>query len=268
MDKIGGFFYTKIIKPVLSISKLGRTTISGQADSGLNIDHMYRNKPKGITRVGKLVDRILLNLPSVKATRYKKDIIIKILSNEIANNILLNRKTKILDVASGPARYLVDFVTSYNQDILEILCLDSDKRSINFGRILAGKKPIRYAKANVFHLMHLKMLGKKISWTPNIIVTTGFFELLPDNIFINMLDDVYQHIENNGLTIFTSQADNPSKKLMSKVGKKQDGQSWNIFFRTPEYLRKLMIKVGFRDVIISTDRWGIYEYCTGRRLPV
>ena len=140
----------------MAISKLGRATMGGQADSGLNIDYMYRNKPKGVTRVGKFVDKILLNLPSVKATRQKKDVIIKILSNEIANNILLHKKTKILDIASGPARYIVDAITSYNQNGIEVLCLDSDKRSVNFGKILSGKKPIRYAKANVFKANHLK----------------------------------------------------------------------------------------------------------------
>jgi len=52
---------------------------------------------------------------------------------------------------------------------------------------------------------------------------------------------------------------------MSKAGKKQDGENWNLYFRTPGYLRGVMIKKGFRDVIISTDKWGMYEYCTGRK---
>ncbi|NQU94845.1 MAG: class I SAM-dependent methyltransferase family protein [Candidatus Omnitrophica bacterium] len=255
----------KIIKSIMAISKLGRNVIGGKADSGLNIDHMYRNRPKGVTRVGKFVDGVLLNLPSVKATRRKKDIIMKILRNEIANNILLNKKSKILDIASGPARYIVDVLTTYNQDKIDVLCLDSDKRSINFGKALAGKRPIRYAKANVFKLAHLKALSRRISWIPNIIITTGFFEMLSDATFEDMLKDAYSHLEKNGLILFTAQSDNPSKKLMSKIGKKQDGQSWNMFFRTPEYLREMMINLNFRDVIISVDQWGMYEYCTGRK---
>lgn len=256
----------KIITLILSISKLGRNVIKGQADSGLNIDHMYRNRAKGITRLGKFIDNVLLNLPAVKATRNKKDIIMKILRNEIENNIILDKKTKILDIASGPARYIVDVITSYTHDKIEVLCLDSNRKSINFGRALAGKKPIRYTKANVFNLRHLKSLSRKLKWIPNILITTGFFEMLQDEIFRKMLKDAYDHIEEEGLIIFTSQADNPSKNLMSELGKKQNGQSWNIFFRTPEYLRRLMIKTGFRDVIISIDQWGMYEYCTGRKI--
>ena len=265
-DQIDSFFYKKIVAPIISLSKLGRTTLSGQADAGLNIDHMYRNRPKGITRAGKLVDRVLLRLPSVQATRYKKDIIAKILSNEIANNILLEKKIKILDLASGPARYLVDVVTDKNKDEIEILCIDYDKRSVNFGKILAGNKPIRYTRVNVFKLERLKRLAGRISWIPNIIITTGFFELLSDNVFENMLKDMYRHIDKDGLVLFTSQADNPSKKLMTKIGKKQDGKNWTLFLRSPDHLRALMIKLGFRDVIISVDRWGMYEYCTGRKM--
>ncbi|MFA6321111.1 MAG: class I SAM-dependent methyltransferase family protein [Candidatus Omnitrophota bacterium] len=145
--KIEDFLYKKVIKNILMLSKLGRASVSGKADSGLNFDHMYRRKPKGITAFGKFVDSIVLNLPSVQATRNRKDIIIKILENEIANNMLENKKTRIVDIASGPARYLTEIINSYNQDKIEVLCLDRDQRSINFGKALALNKPMRYAKA-------------------------------------------------------------------------------------------------------------------------
>ena len=58
---------------------------------------MYRNKPKGINFFGKLLDSILLSLPSVKATRVKKKIIIKILQNEVANNIILDCQGYLID---------------------------------------------------------------------------------------------------------------------------------------------------------------------------
>ena len=264
-EQVEKIFYGSIVKRLMAISKLGRTTIMGKADTGLNIDYMYRNKPKGITSAGKIVDKILLNLPSVQATRYKKEIIGKILLNDISNNIVLRKKIRILDIASGPARYIVDAITSYNQGNIEVLCLDSDKRSINFGKVIAGKKPIRYAKANVFKLKHLKTFAQKIFWIPNIVIATGFFEILPNEIFEKLLKDIYAHIDKDGLVLFTAQANNPSKKLMSKIGRKQDGTEWNIYFRTPEYLREIMLKIGFRDVVISVDKWGIYEYCTGRK---
>lgn len=255
-----------IISGLFSSSKLGSSTVGGRADSGLNIDHMYRGKPKGASIFGRMLDSILLNLPSVKATRVKKGIIIKILQNEVANNVLLCKKTRILDLASGPARYLVDLVDDRNGTNIEALCLDSDKRSINYGKILAHKKPIRYAKVNVFRLGALTRFSKKVSWVPNVVMATGFFEMQNDDVVKSFLRDIYNHMEKGGLILFTGQADNPSKKLMKTVGRTQSGKAWELFLRSPETLRKWLLDAGFRDVIISLDLIGMYEYCTGRKI--
>lgn len=250
---------------VFSMSKLGNSTVKGQADSGLNIDHMYRKSPKGVTFFGRFLDSILLNLPSVKATRTKKEIIIKILQNEVANNMILGKKTRIIDLASGPARYLVDLINESNCDSIEALCLDSDKRSINYGRILSHKKPIRYTKANVFKLSALKHFSDKVHWTPNIVIATGFFELQKDAVVKMFLEDIHKHLDIGGLILFTGQVDNPSKKLMKYIGKTQSGEAWELYLRSPEIFRKWLLDAGFRDVIISLDNLGMYEYCTGRK---
>jgi len=262
------FIYLKIIMPVLSISRIGRNTIKGDADSGISIDYLYRNKPKGLYSIGKFVDGVVLRLPAVKATQRKKDIIIKVIQNEVSNNLLLEKKTKILDLASGPARYLVEFLdkgTSLKNEI-EILCVDNDKQSVNYGNIIGKSKPIRFIKGNTFKMGTLKRFSKKIGWKPNIILCTGFFELNDDKNVRSLLNEIYGFIEKNGLLMFTSQADNPSKKLMKTVGKTRDGSSWKMHFRDPHVLRKWMLEIGFRDVIISLDSWGMYEYCTGRKL--
>ncbi|MBL7197599.1 MAG: class I SAM-dependent methyltransferase family protein [Candidatus Omnitrophica bacterium] len=263
--KIEDFIYQKIIKKGLALSKLGRASISGKADTGLNFDHMYKRQPQGLSPVGKFIDKVLLNLPSVKATRHRKDIIIKILQNEIENNIVLDKKTKVLDLASGPARYLVELISEHNQDNIEILCLDADRSSLNFGKMLIGRKPVRYTKANIFSLNHLKKLSKKVKWIPNIVISSGFFVYLEDDKVISILQDIHRHVDNDSLLIFTSQVDNPSKKLMEKLGKASSGKPWALYYRKPDQLRKWMLDIGFRDVIISVDQWGMYEFCTGRK---
>lgn len=264
-SKFEDFWYKMILKNILSLSKLGRTSMKGQADSGLNFDHMYRAQPKGITSFGRFVDKVLLNLPSVKATRHRKDIIIKILANEIANNLMLSKKTRILDVASGPARYLVDLIDSSNQNNIEVLCIDKDIRALNFGKILAGNKPIRYTKADVQKTEHLKRLSKKISWVPNIVLISGLFEYKDDNFVKNILAEIYDNIAYDGLLLFISQVDNPTKKLMSKVCLTSEGKSWELIYRKPEIFRKWLLKLGFKSVIISVDQWGMYEFCTCRK---
>lgn len=264
-SRLENFWYKKVLKNIIFLSKLGRSSIRGFADSGLNFDHMYTNNPKGINIFGRFVDRLLLNLPSVKATRHRKDIIVKIIQNEIANNLMLNKKTKILDIASGPARYLVELLNNYKQQDIEVLCVDKDRRALNFGRILAGNKPIRYAKADIFKAKHLKRLSRQILWKPNIIIVSGLFEYKEDDTVKKLLKEIYDHIEYDGLFLFISQVDNPSKKLMSKVCVTSEGKSWELIYRKPEIFRKWLLNSGFKNIIISVDKWGMYEFCTCKK---
>lgn len=247
------------------MSKLGKTSIEGQADSGINFDHMYQNVPRGSSALGAFIDRVLLNLPSVRATRHRKEIIIKILQNEVANNLVLRRKTRILDIASGPARYLVELLNEYNQEQIEILCIDRDRKSLNFGKILSQGKPIRYTRADVLKSAHLKNLAKKVSWPPNIVLISGLFEYKEDSFVKRVLNEVCSSIENDGLFIFVSQVDNPSKKLMSKICRTSEGKRWELIYRRPEIFRRWLLDMGFRDVIVSVDKWGMYEFCTCRK---
>jgi SAM-dependent methyltransferase len=259
--------YGRVVGAIMGLSQIGKNTITGKADAGTSIDCMYRGKAKGEYAIGRFIDGILLNLPAVKATIRKKDVIIKILQNEFSNNLLLGKKTKILDLASGPARYLVDFLdnSKYFGEEVEILCVDNDRASINFGKLIGKNKPIRFIKADTFKLGTLKKFSRKVGWKANVVICTGFFELNDDDSILTLLHEIHDSIEKDGLLLFTNQADNPSKKLMKKIGRTQNGGSWKMRFRDAEKLRKWLMDIGFRDVIISEDSWGMYEYCTGRK---
>src|SRR3989338_6037770 len=109
-QQIDDFVYKKIIRSLLLTSCFGRKSVLGRSESGVNFEYMYDNKSHGYTWLGKLVDRILLNLPAVKATRNRKDSILKILKNEIKDNIIREIHTKIVDIGSGFIYYLDDGV--------------------------------------------------------------------------------------------------------------------------------------------------------------
>ena len=265
--RLSNLVFRRIVIPALSSSRIGRNTTSGAADSGISIDDIYKNTPLGANLFGKALDNFLLQLPAVKATQSKKDIVVKVLANEVENNNILGKTTKIIDIASGPARYLVSFLeknTHYDKDV-QILCIDNDGESVSYGNFLGRNKPIRFIKANVFKLGTLKRFSDKVKWKGNIIVCTGFFELQNDVIVQGLLKEIYDFMEPGSLLLFTSQANNPSKTLMKKIGKRQNGVDWRMHFRPPAKLRKWLLDIGYRDVIISLDGWGMYEYCTARK---
>ena len=147
------FLYKVLIKNLLKISKLGYGTIVEGAESGVNFEHIYNNQPEGRFVVGKYIDKVLLNLPAVHATRGRKEDIKRVLWNEIHNNKLRKRKTRVLDLASGGARYLRELAEEHRCGDVESVGLDKDSRCVQLGRSLVekeGLKNLRFVKGDLF----------------------------------------------------------------------------------------------------------------------
>ncbi|MFH1378736.1 MAG: class I SAM-dependent methyltransferase family protein, partial [bacterium] len=264
-NKLEDFIYKNVIRRIMLTSKLGHSSVMGKANTGINFDHMYSNDPQGKLVIGKMVDKVLLNLPAVEATRYRKENIKKILINEIENNDLLNRKTKVLDLCSGPARYIIETLTNSDIKNLEAVCLDSDSNSIEYGKMLHEGHPVRFVKADLFKLRHLKSFAKKKKWNPNIVIASGVMEYFDDGTVLKILKDIYAALANEGIFIFATQYTNPSRKLMEKVCVTTLGDNWYLYYRSMRQIRKWMIDTGFKSVVVSIDPWNMYEMCTGRK---
>jgi len=135
--RLDDFFYKVILKNLLKTSKLGYGTIITGAESGVNFEHMYNNHPEGKFIIGRFIDKVLLNLPAVHATRGRKDDIKKIIWNEVQNNRLLGKKTRVLDLASGSARYLRELADEHRNGDIESVCIDKDKDCVSLGEKLS-----------------------------------------------------------------------------------------------------------------------------------
>jgi len=228
--KAEDFLYKRVVKNMLFSSRLGRKSIMGYADSGINFDHIYRNQTKGYTRFGRLVDRVLLNLPAAKATRHRKDRIISLLRNEVYKNISQEKQTKIVDLASGPSRYIVELLSEDLKKDVEVLCLDADRHVLDYGKRLAKDRPILYKKSNVLRIgKHYKSFIEKKGWRPNIVVVSGFYEYLDDETVKTSLRMIKDSLDVGGLLLFVTQRNNPNRKLIEKVGITKAGKSWVLF---------------------------------------
>lgn len=265
LNKIEDFIYKKFIGNLIRMSKFGHSSTTGKANTGINFDYMYQNSAHGKLLFGKLIDKILLNLPAVKATRLRKDNIKKIIHNEIENNDLLQKSTRILDLCSGPARYIIEALHEAQNKQVEAVCLDADKAATEYGKIISDGLPIRFINGNILKLQHLKSFSKRYHWKPNLIIASGVFEYFDDTTAQKMLVDTYKMIENEGILVFATQNTNPSRKLMEKVCTTNRGENWLLHYRTIRQVRKWMIDIGFRSVVVSIDPWNMYEMCTGRK---
>ncbi len=265
-DKIDNFFYNGIVRPIIFTSRLGRKTMFGYANSGINFDHIYGNKAKGYTRFGKIIDKILLRLPACKATQNRKEKIITILNKEIQKNISLNKKTRIVDIASGPARYLVDLIAQDMTNNIEALCFDIDMHSLDYGKKIAGDKPILYKKSDVLKIGgHHKFFSKKKDWKPNVIIASGFFEYINDETSVAILKNILDFLEKDGFLLLITQKDSPNRKLIEHVGITNDKKKWVLFYRDQKIVEGWLTKLGYQNVVSEIDPWNMYVFYEGRK---
>jgi len=262
------FFYRRILRNLLKLSKLGYGSIVTGAESGTNFEHIYNNSPSGKLLIGRYLDKVLLNLPSVQATRGRKDDIKKILWNEIHNNKLVNRKTQILDLASGGARYLRELSAEHGAGYVESICVDKDRACVKLGEELASKESlanVRFFRGNIFHLERLKNMASRIGWKPNVVIVSGLFIYFNNAAVEKMLVEIYKYLQVDGLLIFSSYENLSSRKLMRKVASTSGGEEWTLYYRKPEYWRVLLHKLLYREIFILRDKWRMNNICTARK---
>jgi len=266
--KIDDFFYRVILRSLLKLSKLGYGCVVEGAESGENYEHIYNNRPQGIFLIGTFIDKIVLNLPSVRATRARKEEIKNILKGEIVFNRSLGRKTLVLDLASGGARYLRELKIEHENGDIESLCIDKNMRCVNLGRSLVGRENVRnlkFVRGDIFRMGHLKVISQQINWKPNVIIASGLFIYFNDLTVEHILKEIYHALPVEGIVIFQSYENLRSRKLMRKTSVTSSGDQWTLYYRKPEFWRELLETIGFTNISISRDEWQMNNVCSARK---
>ena len=264
-DMIDFIVFQKIIRFFIFKSWLGRRSMFGYADSGNNFDHIYRNNPRGYTLLGKFVDKILLNLPACKATRERFSMIIRIIDRQIKLNDKKGRHNRIVDLASGSSRYLIDCIPE-NATNIEILCMDFDNAALKQGKKNVGSRPIIFKRANALLLKnHLNRLAIQKNWTPNIVIVSGLYEYYSDDIVRTHLQQIIKYLSKDGVLLAITQKGNPNRYLMEKLGKQKNGNKWILNFRKPELIEEWLSDAGYVETQVTMDKWNQYVYFLARK---
>ncbi len=255
----------KAIKFAFNLSYVGRRVISGKADSGVTFDHIYLNKAKGYYFIGRLVDRILLDFPSLKATRgrwsYIADEILRI-AEEISPG---GGEVDVVDLASGVSRYLVDLAKKTTKFKLQCLCLDKDMESLTIGRKISEGGQFRYCRTDLFASRKLINLGMRRNWRPNIAIATGLVEYLNDEALASLLEGLHPALTDRGFVILSSQINNPSRHLMETICRTSESRPWTLIYRQPENIKVVLERCGFSVKRVYIDDLKMYSILTAQK---
>src|SRR5213083_1827846 len=79
-------------------------------DSGLSLDYVYENKPRGMTPLGRFIDRNYLNSPGWRGIRERKKNLEAQLRRVIESVHAEGLPVRIVDIAAGAGRYVMEMM--------------------------------------------------------------------------------------------------------------------------------------------------------------
>lgn len=228
-------------------------------DSGESLDHVYRNTAEGITPLGRLIDRGYLNSPGWRGIRQRKVHLLALLDRAIRMTSEKGEPVRVLDIAAGPGRYLLETIRQHpDVDISAVLC-DRDEGGLAAGRQLAeslGVTSVEYRQSDAFDPEAIAGHQPR----PNVAVVSGLYELFPDNHrILDSLGGLAEAVPAGGLLIYTNQPWHPQQEMIARVLPNRDGDPWIMRCRTQAEMDQLVASVGFRKIDMLIDNEGIFS---------
>ena len=96
------------IRTLLRLSRGVRVGWATGFDSGESLDYVYENRPRGTSPLGRVIDRQYLGAIGWRGIRQRRVHLERLLGEAIARTHAAGRPVRLLDVAAGPGRYLLE----------------------------------------------------------------------------------------------------------------------------------------------------------------
>ena len=227
-------------------------------DSGEMMDAIYADQPSGRWLVGSWLDRIYLGQPGCRGLRARKALLTSTLARIVEEQREAGRRPVILDVAAGPATYLVELLSEDRGPDLTALARDRDEHALERGRHLAASAGVsdrlRYERGDALDEDALVSLDPR----PSIVIASGFYELLLDESVIARSMAITRRMLGAGDPfVFTTQVAHPQVAMMAVVPA-HDGRPWIIRNRPLHAVESLARGAGFPDVTSEMEPEGIF----------
>ena len=234
-------------------------------DSGETLDYVYANKPQGITFLGRWLDRIYLNSIGWRGIRLRKINLENTLLQAIETLRGEGKAIRLLDIAAGPGRYILDTLQKVSDTGLTALLRDREPRNLDAGRRLAQERGLRnvtYEAGDAFDRDSLANIQPR----PTLAIVSGLYELFPDNQLIaRSLAGLSEALRDGGFLIYTNQPHHPQLEMIARVLVNRDGQPWVMRCRPQAEMDSLVADAGFEKLSTVSDPWGIFTVSLARR---
>lgn len=237
-------------------------------DSGSTLDYVYRNTPTGTSAVGRMIDRNYLDSIGWRGIRQRKLHVEELLRLAMQQLRDQGREVRIVDIAAGHGRYILEALQGVSPLPESILLRDYSDINVRDGSALIREKGLegiaRFVKGDAFDRADLAALDPK----PTLAVVSGLYELFADNQMVGAsLAGLADAVEPGGYLVYTGQPWHPQLELIARaLTSHREGQAWVMRRRTQAEMDQLVEAAGFRKVDMRVDEWGIFSVALAQRV--
>ncbi len=237
-------------------------------DSGSTLDYVYRNQPSGSGPLGRLIDRNYLDSIGWRGIRQRKLHAEELLRLAMQRLREEQREVRIVDIAAGHGRYILEALQGVEPLPESILLRDYSEINVRDGSALIESKGLagiaRFVKGDAFDRADLAALQPK----PSLGVVSGLYELFADNRMVgDSLAGLGEALEEGGYLVYTGQPWHPQLELIARaLTSHRQGQAWVMRRRTQAEMDQLVAAAGFRKITQRVDQWGIFSVSLAQKV--
>jgi alpha-beta hydrolase superfamily lysophospholipase/SAM-dependent methyltransferase len=235
-------------------------------DSGLSLDYVYKNEPCGVMALGRFIDKLYLNSIGWRGIRQRKANLEKVLRDLIRKVHAESRPVRVLDVAAGAGRYVIETIRAMPEISIGATLCDYKQENIDAARALADELNLNgqvvAKRSDAFDRAALGAIRPQ----PTIGIVSGLYELFPENEpVLNSLRGLAEAIEPGGYLIYTNQPWHPQLEFIARVLRNREGEPWIMRRRTTAEMDELVRVAGFEKIEMEIDHWGMFTVSVARR---
>jgi alpha-beta hydrolase superfamily lysophospholipase len=236
-------------------------------DSGSTLDYIYRNQPTGHGPLGRAIDKHYLDAIGWRGIRQRKLNIEELLRATLARLNAEGKPMRILDIAAGHGRYVLEALNQSPRPE-SVLLRDYSELNVEKGQALIQSQGLadiaRFERGDAFDQASLAAITPR----PTIGIVSGLYELFPDNDAVTTsLAGLAEAVEPGGYLIYTGQPWHPQLEMIARaLTSHRQGQAWVMRRRTQAEMDQLVAEAGFEKIDQRIDEWGIFTVSLARRI--
>ncbi len=245
-----------------------RTGLRTGFDSGSTLDYIYENDARGLGPGGRLIDRQFLDAIGWRGIRQRKVHLEELIGKAFARLKAEEKPVRVLDIAAGHGRYILDAVAASDVKPDSIRLQDYSPINVEKGTAFIAERVLSdiasFHRADAFDTAGLASIEPR----PTLAVVSGLYELFPDNDAIEAsLRGLSQALEPGSLLLYTGQPWHPQLEMIARaLTSHRGGQAWIMRRRTQQEMDQLVAAAGFRKIEQRIDKWGIFTVSLAERI--